>query len=251
MSFISTYAYRWFGIFEFSREGLRSRHIELSWRPGLALEASTLLRRRRHRATGSTYHLGWPQFFMKLPCAPIQDRMHWGSLGPGVGVLVCRDRRSISTGVTRLRSSTCRGRLERVLGRAICSRMVHGRISSLSEKLARLMMTRWAAREERRSFIDENEWRAEYPYRYVLRSGEVQERTATVNVEEREWRQHWLEMDRPVSRMCGGRFPSTSATRSASALARGRADAPAAVTSYASDETPEQCLRRMEAERKF
>lgn len=32
-----------------------------------------------------------------------------------------------------------------------------------------------------------------FPYRYVLRSGEVQERTATVYVDRREWRQRWLK----------------------------------------------------------
>lgn len=31
-------------------------------------------------------------------------------------------------------------------------------------------------------------WQAEYPYRYTLKSGEIQERTATVFVERREWR---------------------------------------------------------------
>lgn len=40
---------------------------------------------------------------------------------------------------------------------------------------------------------DELSWRETYPYRYVLRSGEVQERTAEVRVEEREWRMRWFQ----------------------------------------------------------
>ena len=35
-------------------------------------------------------------------------------------------------------------------------------------------------------------WQESYPYQYRLRSGEVQERTATIYVERREWRQKWL-----------------------------------------------------------
>lgn len=35
-------------------------------------------------------------------------------------------------------------------------------------------------------------WQETYPYRYVLESGEVQERTATVYVERREWRWRWF-----------------------------------------------------------
>ena len=35
-------------------------------------------------------------------------------------------------------------------------------------------------------------WTEEYPYTYVLKSGKVQHRIATLKVEEREWRQKWL-----------------------------------------------------------
>lgn len=36
-------------------------------------------------------------------------------------------------------------------------------------------------------------WREDYPYKYVLKSGEVQERIATVQVSEREWRMKWFK----------------------------------------------------------
>jgi hypothetical protein len=35
-------------------------------------------------------------------------------------------------------------------------------------------------------------WQQTYPYRYVLKSGEVQERQASIHVERREWRWRWL-----------------------------------------------------------
>ena len=43
-------------------------------------------------------------------------------------------------------------------------------------------------------------WKATYPYTYALKSGEVQQRTATVKVEEREWR--------PFGAPFNGRSPS-------------------------------------------
>lgn len=43
----------------------------------------------------------------------------------------------------------------------------------------------WSARDLR--------WQEEHPYRYVLRSGEVQERIATIAITEREWRRRWLK----------------------------------------------------------
>lgn len=36
-------------------------------------------------------------------------------------------------------------------------------------------------------------WEAKFPYTYTLKSGEVQNRTATVYVERREWRWRWLK----------------------------------------------------------
>ena len=35
-------------------------------------------------------------------------------------------------------------------------------------------------------------WEEEYPYTYTLKNGNIQHRTATIKVEEREWRQRWL-----------------------------------------------------------
>jgi hypothetical protein len=44
----------------------------------------------------------------------------------------------------------------------------------------------------RRDFLEKRKWQETYPYTYVLKSGEVQKRMATVGVEEREWRWRWF-----------------------------------------------------------
>lgn len=38
-----------------------------------------------------------------------------------------------------------------------------------------------------------NKFTETYPYTYVKKNGEVQERLATITVEEREWRRRWLK----------------------------------------------------------
>lgn len=50
-------------------------------------------------------------------------------------------------------------------------------------------MDDWSAR---RAYLAEHRWEETYPYTYVLKSGEVQKRTATVSVKEREWRWRWF-----------------------------------------------------------
>lgn len=90
----------------------------------------------------------------------------------------------------------------------------------------------------------------DHPYRYVLRSGEVQERTASVTVEEREWRWRWLRWlpwPRLVVRSIDVRFDDEVGERTGSwkggtvgcgwAMRRG--------------ELPVDTLRRMEQERIF
>lgn len=53
-------------------------------------------------------------------------------------------------------------------------------------------------------------WKRSYPYRYLLRSGQVQERTATIEVGEMEWRWRWftaLPWPRLVRRTIERPFP--------------------------------------------
>jgi hypothetical protein len=93
-------------------------------------------------------------------------------------------------------------------------------------------------------------WRAEYPFRYVLRSGEVQERIATVEVHEMEWRWRWfmaLPFPRKVRRSIDINFDGEVGERSGS----WKGGCLGCGFELWHDETPKECLRRMESERKF
>ncbi len=106
-----------------------------------------------------------------------------------------------------------------------------------------------------KSFWDKDKWRTilwgeTYPYTYVLKSGTVQERLATLRVEEREWRWKSLMW-----------FPYINITRKTIAVdfndevgeGTGSWKGGTLGCSYQMrhGELPEQTLRRMEKERKF
>lgn len=98
--------------------------------------------------------------------------------------------------------------------------------------------------------IEPLQWREVYPYRYVLKDGRVQDRNATVTVEEREWRRRgwrWLTLGRKVKRTIDVRFDDEVGERSGSwkggTIGCGYDMRPS--------ETPLQCLRRMERDRVF
>lgn len=52
-------------------------------------------------------------------------------------------------------------------------------------------------KKKKESFYEDKwtklKWLEEHPYTYVLKSGKVQQRIATITVEEREWRKRWLK----------------------------------------------------------
>lgn len=93
-------------------------------------------------------------------------------------------------------------------------------------------------------------WTKTYPYTYKLKSGKVQNVEATVRVEEREWRRRWLmwtSMFNKVRRSIDIDFSDEVGERAGSwkggVLGCGYELKP--------NETPLECLRRMERERKF
>lgn len=93
-------------------------------------------------------------------------------------------------------------------------------------------------------------WSEAYPYTYVLKNGEIQERIATVKVEEREWRWKgfkWLGFPNMVRKTIAVEFNDEVGER------RGSWKGGTIGCGYdlLPDETPLQCLRRMERERKF
>ena len=93
-------------------------------------------------------------------------------------------------------------------------------------------------------------WRETYPYRYVLRSGEIQDRQATVHIEEREWRWRWfwyLPFPRMMQRTIAVEFSDEVGERSGS----WKGGCTGCGYQLRHDELPQECLRRMERERKF
>jgi hypothetical protein len=93
-------------------------------------------------------------------------------------------------------------------------------------------------------------WKETYPYTYVLKSGEVQHRRATLRVEEREWRQKWLKWAHLFSKKrksINVDFDGEVGERTGSW--KGGCTGCGYTMNYG--ELPEQTLRRMEKDRKF
>lgn len=93
-------------------------------------------------------------------------------------------------------------------------------------------------------------WKESYPYTYVLKSGSVQNRIATIKVEEREWRPHWtklLPIFKRISKTIYVSFDDEVGERSGS----WKGGTTGCGYEMNPGETPLECLRRMEIEIKF
>lgn len=93
-------------------------------------------------------------------------------------------------------------------------------------------------------------WKESHPYQYKLKSGEVQNVTATIGVSEREWRWRWfkwLPFPKKVSKTIDVDFSEEVGEE------RGSWKGGTLGCGYEmkQNETPLECLRRMEAERRF
>lgn len=86
-----------------------------------------------------------------------------------------------------------------------------------------------------------------FPYRYVLRSGEVQERQATVHVERRIWRRKCLPFLRRICTSIEVRFNAEVGEKTGS----WKGGCTGCGQDLWPDETPEECLRRMERDQRF
>lgn len=89
-----------------------------------------------------------------------------------------------------------------------------------------------------------------YPYTYILKSGKIQNRTAIVRIEEREWRWHWfkwLPYPKKISRTISVDFSDEVGEETGS----WKGGCISCSYEMLKGETPEQTLRRMEKERKF
>lgn len=101
-----------------------------------------------------------------------------------------------------------------------------------------------------RSEFDHLWWSEKHPYTYILKNGEIQNRIATVKVEEREWRFHWfkwLSFPRKISRTIAVEFDGEVGEGTGSWKGGTLGCGYLLLTK----ETPLQSLRRMEGERKF
>lgn len=93
-------------------------------------------------------------------------------------------------------------------------------------------------------------WSETFPYAYTLRNGEIQERLATVKVEEREWRWRglkWLSFPKKLRKTISVEFNEEVGERTGS----WKGGVTGCGYDLKKDETPLECLRRMEKERKF
>jgi len=101
----------------------------------------------------------------------------------------------------------------------------------------------WQWRHREHKILSEPET---HPYSYILRSGEVQRRTATIKVESRLWTRPWLPYKR-LSRSIDVEFSDEVGERSGS----WKGGCTGCGYEMRPDETPLMTLRRMEQERRF
>lgn len=101
-----------------------------------------------------------------------------------------------------------------------------------------------------KDYVPDGRWEARYPYRYVLKSGEVQERMAKIHVERREWRWYWFMWSpwpalkrQSIDIEFDGEVGERSGSWKGGCIGCGYDMKPG--------ETAEQCLSRMERERIF
>lgn len=93
-------------------------------------------------------------------------------------------------------------------------------------------------------------WQETYPYRYTLRSGVAQERTATIYVERREWRQRWLKWC-PLFALCRKSIEVTFNDEVGERTGSWKGGVVGTGCEMRKGESPEDTLRRMERERKL
>lgn len=87
----------------------------------------------------------------------------------------------------------------------------------------------------------------EYPYRYVLKNGTIQDRIATVFVERLTWKMKWFPFIKKVHTSIDVAFDGEVGERTGS----WKGGTIGCGYDLLPNETPEPCLRRMERERKF
>jgi len=109
----------------------------------------------------------------------------------------------------------------------------------------------WRKEEKGDDFWDKDKWKNEiiletHPYTYTLKSGEKQKRTATIHQEKRYWRR-WFNLLSKCNHSIEVEFSDEVGERSGS----WKGGCIGCSYTIKKGETPSECLRRMEKERKF
>jgi hypothetical protein len=240
--------FRWF---ERRRQGFELR---MSWAEitgGLGLAAG-LINWGEDRDWSLHLHIGWPNIYLKLPFIARRPRDEDGMMDKW-GFSVCSDTWAAvhlnwgaHTKIVHLPWDWTfyRHSILAQDGRSWITDLDNLRSRRDTPPIGSPAQVDWFR------FADLPHWSKEFPYRYVMRSGEVQERVATISVEEREWRWRWfawLPFPRRVQRSIDVRFSDEVGERTGS----WKGGCVGCGYTLLPDETPEECLRRMELERKF
>lgn len=104
----------------------------------------------------------------------------------------------------------------------------------------------WFAYDKQRQEYKKNHAKV-YDYTYKLKNGEVQHRKASVTIERRTWYMRWLPCKKMVITSIDVEFDGEVGERSGS----WKGGTIGCSYEMLPNETPEQCLRRMESEREF
>lgn len=99
-------------------------------------------------------------------------------------------------------------------------------------------------------FLREDLWQETHPYIYTLKDGTIQNRIATIKIEEREWRWKALKLlgfPKKISRVIDVKFNDEVGERTGS----WKGGCLGCNYKILQNESPLQCLRRMESERTF
>lgn len=101
-----------------------------------------------------------------------------------------------------------------------------------------------------KDYVPDGRLQESYPYKYVLKNGEVQERTAKIEVHRREWRWNWL-MWLPWPAIKRQSIDITFSDEVGERSGSWKGGCIGCGYDMKQGESPEECLRRMEAERVF
>ncbi|MBV8474541.1 MAG: hypothetical protein JO107_10320 [Hyphomicrobiales bacterium] len=246
MSIARAIGYRWF------ERGPRYWEMRFTWaeltgRFGLA---AALINWGDGERWSLQLHLGWPSIFIKLPFLPPREPKD--DMMDKWGFSVCTDSWAeihLNWGAKTkivampwqwafIRRSTLAPD-----GRQWIHELAASRIPRDKPPLGTPNVDWWF-------FKDAPRWTATLPYRYVLKTGEVQERQATIGMEESEWRWRWFKwcpFPRKVVRAIDVTFDEEVGERTGS----WKGGVLGCGYTMRRDETPEECLYRMQSERIF